>query len=140
MLQYERKVHQDVIISYGMPKSLFRIKKSLISDVEQSDLAVERTLPDSRDFFDNEDLLTFVVLKGKLKKANNESYAQIQSQEIARILVAIEATMPPSRNCYAFGREKLVQANYNGYLNTQWTSQKGIHLKLNQFQLQTLKI
>ncbi|KAA6378475.1 MAG: hypothetical protein EZS28_025998 [Streblomastix strix] len=131
MLQYEHKVHQDVIIFYGMPESLFRIKKLLISDVEPSDVAAERIDPNSRDFFDNKDLLTFAVLKFKLKKANNESYAQIQAQEIARILMATEAAMPPSRICYAFRREKLVQAIYNGHLNAQWMIQKGIYLQLN---------
>ncbi|KAA6393902.1 MAG: hypothetical protein EZS28_010572 [Streblomastix strix] len=63
-----------------------------------------------------ENLLTFAVLKGELKKANNESDALTQAQRIARIVAATEAATMPSRNRSAFRRASLVIVNDNGHL------------------------
>ncbi|KAA6379248.1 MAG: hypothetical protein EZS28_025225 [Streblomastix strix] len=63
-----------------------------------------------------EDLLTFAVLKGELKKTNNESDAQAQVQRIARIVAATEAATMPSRNRCSFCRANLVTVNNIGHL------------------------
>ncbi|KAA6384419.1 MAG: hypothetical protein EZS28_020054 [Streblomastix strix] len=72
--------------------------------------------PHSSHALQAEDLLTFSVLKGVLRKANCESLAGTQAEIIQRVVAATEEATTPSRNRAAFKRIGLVSQLVDGRL------------------------
>ncbi|KAA6362039.1 MAG: hypothetical protein EZS28_042434, partial [Streblomastix strix] len=70
--------------------------------------------PHSSHAFLVEDLLTFVLLKQKLRKANANSDVRTYEQTISRLVAATEAATTPSRNRSAFRRAAITSELVDG--------------------------